>query len=211
MLILTFRGLITFASTIVSGLGYSKLITVLLGIPTGVLATVWQLLLAMPASRLKNKRCIIIAAANVVTLVSAILMMKLPSSNKNGLLAAYYCFYTYWAPYVLSISLPLANSSGHTKKVTMNAIFFLSYCIGNIIGPQVFRASDAPKYTHGYAGLMACIVVAMIAISAYGYLCYRENERRDRMVAECVDVDEAVEAFSDMTDQEKWKTFRYTY
>lgn len=120
------------------------------------------------------------------------------------------------APYVLSISLPLANSSGHSKKVTMNAIFFVSYCIGNIIGPQCFQASDAPAYTQGYSGLMACIVVAMFAISGYGILCNLENKRRDRKVAELGEGsgDELVAeegALSDLTDIEKWKTFRYMY
>lgn len=82
-----------------------------------------------------------------------------------------------------------------------------------IIGPQVFRASDAPGYAHGYAGLMACIVVAMAAISAYGFLCHLENKRRDKKLAECSDDDNepAPAAFSDLTDKEKWKTFRYTF
>lgn len=93
----------------------------------------------------------------------------------------------------------------------MNAVFFVSYCIGNIIGPQVFRASDAPAYTHGYAGLMACIVVAMATISAYGFLCRWENKRRDRKAAETEDKTGDVGAFSDLTDKEKWRTFRYTY
>jgi hypothetical protein len=61
-------------------------------------------------------------------------MWKLPRSNKHGLLAAYYVFYTYWGPYAISTSLPLANTSGHSKKVTMNAVFFVAYCLGNILG-----------------------------------------------------------------------------
>ena len=38
-------GLVTFSAIIVKGLGYSPLITTVLGIPTGVLATVWQIML----------------------------------------------------------------------------------------------------------------------------------------------------------------------
>ncbi|MCJ1306049.1 hypothetical protein MMC08_008867 [Hypocenomyce scalaris] len=91
----------------------------------------------------------------------------------------------------------------------MNAVFFLSYCLGNILGPQVFRASDAPKYSHGYEGLVACIIVSIAAISGYGYLCYLENKKRDAAMEVGGPVDES-EAFSDLTDQEK-KTFRYTY
>lgn len=205
-------GLITFAAIIVSGLGYSRLNTTLLGIPTGVLATVWQLLLAIPAAKIKNSRCAIIALANFVPMICAILMWKLPRSNQHGLLAAYYVFYTYWAPYVLSTSLPMANTSGHSKKVTMNAVFFLAYCLGNILGPQCFRASDAPDYSRGYAGLLACVVIAQASIACYGYLCYRENKKRDRegSVAQTGDEGEADGAFSDKTDKEK-REFRYTY
>ncbi|PGH05603.1 hypothetical protein AJ79_06770 [Helicocarpus griseus UAMH5409] len=203
-------GLITFSAIIVSGLGYSPLITTVLGIPTGVLATVWQLLLSFLVSRCKNARCLIIAASNVVPLVCAILMWKLPRSNQQGLLAAYYVFYTYWAPYVLFTSLPMANTSGHSKKITLSAIYFTAYCVGNIIGPQLFRESDAPTYSKGYECLLACVVIASASILAYGILCHFENKRRDKK--QSVDgIDVAAEtAFSDLTDKEK-PSFRYTY
>ncbi|OJD40372.1 allantoate permease [Diplodia corticola] len=200
-------GLVTFASIIVSGLGYSTLVTTLLGIPTGIIATVWAWIMAYPAGRSKKLRCIIAASCNLVTVVCAVLMWKLPRTNKAGLLAAYYVFYTYWGPYVIGASLPMVNTSGHSKKVTMNAVYFLAYCTGNIIGPQVFRANDAPDYTHGYVGLLACLIVAMVAILAYGALCAIENKRRDGAVGEGAVL---MDAFSDRTDKEK-KDFRYTY
>lgn len=146
---------------------------------------------------------------NLVPIVSAILMWKLPRENKNGLLAAYYSFYSYWGPYVLATTLPMANCSGHSKKLTMTAVFFLSYCIGNIIGPQTFQASDAPDYTHGYEGLLCCVVVAIVAISAYGLLCRWENRQRDSAGQDGAD-DHREEAFSDRTDKEK-RSFRYIY
>ena len=66
-------GLVTFSSIIVSGLGYSKLITTLLGIPTGVVATAWQIAISYIATRFtgkyKNARCVIVAVSNVITLV----------------------------------------------------------------------------------------------------------------------------------------------
>lgn len=202
-------GLVTFSAIIVSGLGYSRLITTLLGIPTGVLATVWQILLGFIAARVPNSRCSIIAIANLVPLVCSVIMWKLPRENQQGLLAAYYVFYTYWAPYVLSTSLPMANTSGHSKKLTMNAIFFLAYCVGNIIGPQVFRSEDAPSYSHGYEGLLGCLAVAIASILAYGLLCRWENSRRDKEEQSDVVPSEDA-AFSDLTDKEK-RAFRYTY
>lgn len=105
----------------------------------------------------------------------------------------------------------MANTSGHSKKLTMNALFFLAYCVGNIIGPQTFRSSDAPSYSHGYEGLLACLVVSIASISGYGVMCHLENRKRDRaQVAGDHQVVEAANAFSDLTDKEK-KDFRYTY
>jgi ACS family allantoate permease-like MFS transporter len=102
----------------------------------------------------------------------------------------------------------MANTSGHSKKLTMNAVFFISYCCG----PQLFQANDAPDYAHGYIGLLACIVVAMLAIAAYGFVCARENARRDKVQAANSETNERakVEAFSDMTEKEK-PAFRYVY
>jgi ACS family allantoate permease-like MFS transporter len=106
----------------------------------------------------------------------------------------------------------MANTSGHSKKLTMNAVFFISYCCGNIIGPQLFQAKDAPNYSNGYVGLLVCIVIAIVAISAYGFVCARENARRD--AAQDISHERSdqveVEAFSDLTEKEK-PAFRYVY
>lgn len=64
----------TFAALIVSGLGYSRLVTTLLGIPTGVIATLWAWLLSYPAGRLAHSRCLIAALSNLLTIASALLM-----------------------------------------------------------------------------------------------------------------------------------------
>lgn len=206
---LVIGGLVTFAAIIVSGLGFSPLDTTLLGIPTGVIATIWQIILGVLSAKLQGWRCAIITVSILFPLVSAILMWQLRRSNQVGLLGAYYAFYSYWAPYVLCTSLPLANTSGHTKKVTVNAMFFVGYCLGNILGPQVFRESDAPNYTHGYIGLVACLIVSMVSISSYGLLCQRNNRKRDRAQTDHAAV-QPPEAFSDMTDKEK-PDFRYDF
>ncbi|KAK4504506.1 hypothetical protein PRZ48_005422 [Zasmidium cellare] len=202
-------GLITCSSIIVSGLGYNRLVTTLLGIPTGVIATAWQLVWSFIVAKFPNGRCLTIAFMDLFPLVCAILMWQLPRDDKQGLLAAYYSFYSYWGPYVLCTSLPMANSSGHSKKLTVNAVFFLSYCIGNIIGPQLFQADDAPDYSHGYAGMLGCIVVAIVSILGYGFLCFLENRRRDHVYGKDRG-EQAAEAFSDLTDKEK-VGFRYVY
>ncbi|CAK7245112.1 MAG: hypothetical protein STHCBS139747_006681 [Sporothrix thermara] len=209
-------GLVTFAAIIVTGLGFSPLKTTLIGVPTGAIGTVWQIILALLSSRLPGYHCGIIFGANCFPIICAALMFTLRGKVSNlHLLGAYYGFYSYWAPYVLSTSLNISNVSGHTKKITANAMFFIGYCVGNIIGPQVFRASDAPDYKHGYIGILACLVVSSVSIALYGLLCRWENMKRDRAQSgqpvEAVAMDgDADNAFSDLTDKEK-PEFRYQY
>lgn len=86
----------------------------------------------------------------------------------------------------------------------------IDYVLGNIIGPQVFRAQLAPAYTQSYEGLMACFVVASAAILLYGLLCYLENRKKDKENGAPTAEEVAAEAFSDLTDKQK-KSFRYIY
>lgn len=206
-------GLVTFAALIVNGLGYSPLETVLLGVPTGVVATVWSILFNIAASRLPGYRCVLIFVSILFPMAAAISMWQLPLDQITSRLGAYYGFYSYWAPYTMCTSLPMANTSGHSKKVTLNAMFFLGYCVGNILGPQVFRANDAPEYHRGYIGLLASMIVGAVCITAYGLICRFENMRRDKLqvgAPELTEEERREEAFSDKTDKEKLN-FRYTY
>lgn len=103
----------------------------------------------------------------------------------------------------------MGNVSGHTKKLTVNATVFLAYCIANIIGPQVFIATEAPHYTTGYNAILGFEVTAICTLLAYATGCIIENRKRDK--AEGTDVPVQVEEqLGDLTDYEK-RGFRYIY
>lgn len=103
----------------------------------------------------------------------------------------------------------MANVSGHTKKLTINATIFLAYCIANIVGPQVFIAKEAPDYTTGYNAIMAFEIVAIACLAAYAVGCIIENRIRDKR--EGTDIDVTLDTqLGDLTDYEK-KGFRYIY
>lgn len=88
---------------------------------------------------------------------------------------------------------------------------FSSYCIANIISPQLFRASEAPHYTTGCNGILGCEVGAIACLGLYAVGCHIENSKRDANkgatpVAEL----SADELLDDLTDKEK-SDFRYVY
>ena len=114
----------------------------------------------------------------------------------------------------IGASLPLlyswvsANYAGHTKKVTMNAILLMSFCLGNILGPLTFRKSDAPDYTPAkIAIIVTCAFAAFVAVMLRFYYMW-ENKRRDGLVSRGEVRHLKDGEFADRTDRENLE-FRY--
>ncbi len=53
---------------------------------------------------------------------------------------------TYSAAMPVTMAMITSNIGGFTKRSTVNAIYFVMYCAGNVIGPQLFFESEAPRY-----------------------------------------------------------------
>lgn len=52
--------------------------------------------------------------------------------------------------------------------------------MGNIIGPQTFKNSEAPRYHSAYIAMLSGYVVKLLAITVlYAYM-YLANKKRDR-------------------------------
>jgi hypothetical protein len=84
---------------------------------------------------------------------------------------------------------------------------FGSYCIANIIAPQLFQSDQAPKYTMGYNGIMGCEIVAIAAMAIYAVGVRWENTRRDKKEQGVPEVSTET-MLDDLTDKEK-PGFRY--
>lgn len=202
-------GLNTFSAQIVSGFGFSTLTTTLVGMPTGVIQAASSILATIPPRYFKDTRCLSAAVCCAVPLICSVVIRTLPASNKGGLLTAYYFFYFFWGPYAVALSLPMANTSGHTKKITVNAMVFLAYCIANIIAPQTFQSSQAPTYTSGYNSILGFEAAAIFLMLVYVIGVKWENARRDKAQAAGVARDDSFNPNNeDLTDWEK-PEFRY--
>ncbi|KAM6536026.1 hypothetical protein FALCPG4_005547 [Fusarium falciforme] len=202
-------GLVTFAAQIVSGFGYGRLETVLLGMPTTPFQVFAVFSVAIPQMWMTNKRSISCAVSLLVPIICSLLLRYLPHENQEGRLVAYYFFYFFWAPYATAVSLSMANVSGQSKKTTVNAVIFIAYCVAQIIGPQCFRTNEAPNYPTGYKCILAFEIVAAVTICVYGLGCWWENRQRDRKQGDGYDMS-TEDMFEDKTDKEK-PAFRYVY
>lgn len=71
---------------------------------------------------------------------------------------------------VLALSLATSNTSGTTKKAFVSTSISVFYAIGNIIGPQGFRASESPTYPSGIIMMLVCFCSMFILGGAYWYV-----------------------------------------
>lgn len=111
------------------------------------------------------------------------------------------------------MSLITANTAGSTKRSVVNALFFVSYCAGNIVGPFAFKSSEAPEYTSGIIAMLVSYcaeIVLMLAFAAYMmYLNKKKEEALDTGLGQD-EADRIAAGFSDQTDREN-PYFRYYY
>ena len=56
---------------------------------------------------------------------------------------------------------------------------FVAYCVANIIGPQFFKAEQAPLYPLGIGAVLGSYCLSVITILCYMAYCARENRKRD--------------------------------
>lgn len=80
------------------------------------------------------------------SLVGMIMVYTVSDEDKYTRLAGIWLSNIFAADIPMALSLITSNVGGFTKKATVSAMMFIGYCVGNIIGPQFFYASQAPKY-----------------------------------------------------------------
>ena len=87
----------------------------------------------------------------------------------------------------------------------MNAIILMSFCVGNVIGPESFQEKDAPDYIPAKITIVAVLSTTIVLVAILNTLNVMENKKRDREGH--VEMPRDYE-FMDLTDKEN-RNFRY--
>ncbi|KAL2787903.1 fungal-specific transcription factor domain-containing protein [Aspergillus keveii] len=193
-------GLTTFSGIIINNLGFSPVNTSLLNMPTGVMSTLSAFVFSWIAAKWENRRCLVTMLASCVPAIGAIIVYTLPRTNVGGQMVGIYLLYTYFGPYVVGISMSQANTAGNTKKTVQYSILYIGYAVGNLIGPQTFRESQAPAYTGGFAAMLACYCACVVLIGIYWVIALTLNRKRTDGVPAPDGEEDLVDAFADKTD-----------
>lgn len=142
--------LTSFTSLIVKSFGFSTLGTQYLQIPGGAVQFLSLLCGGYICTKFPNIRCFTMIVANSICIIGAGLLVGLPTTNKWGRLVALWLCFFQGLGFSMSLTMVSSNVAGYTKKQLTGAILFTGYCVGNIIGPQTFRASEKPYYHSAY-------------------------------------------------------------
>ncbi|CAE6506910.1 unnamed protein product [Rhizoctonia solani] len=212
-------------SLIIQSFGFTTLQTTALNIPAGAAMIISITLSTLILRRYPNARCWIAIGFFIPSVLAAILLITLPWHNRIGLLCAYYVLNFGGAPsFVMVLSWVTVTTSGHTKKLAVNAIFLVGYSLGQVLCTQFWRAEYKPRNYVPWGICLASYVGDFILLFAIRYVLNKENKRRDALQAgqahedygyvERVDSDGQVvrqkvdKAMLDMTDRQNL-SFRY--
>lgn len=134
------------------------------------------------------------------------LMSFLPSSNKAGVLIGIYLVNSIVATLAIIYQWTVANLAGQTKRTMGSVIVAASFSVGSILGPQTFRAKDAPQYKSAKITVLATqgggAVVAIILFLYYVWANKKKDAKESSGSTE--------NGWENKTDKEN-KTFRYVY
>lgn len=227
-------GLTTFGSIIVHDLGFSashivvktlialtaasaNLETILLSIPRSVTSVLIFVVVGIVTSKYKNLRLYIMGAATIPPLIGFLGMALIPT--RDGTKWSKWGMYFMTVPFVLSLflawTLIISNLPGRTKRTLTSSWTFMMYCVGNMVGSQIFKSEDAPTYIPGVVGCVVCFGLEIIIIATWRTILVLRNRRRDRAQAKDGLTDEErirqgkINGEKDLTDFEN-PYFRYT-
>jgi hypothetical protein len=204
-------GLTTFQGIIIKGLGFSTLQTTLIQMPSGGVQMVVCCAACYFASRFPNARLLVMLVCLVPFLAGTVGTWLVSQDVPYGRLVCLWISFSYTATWTLSMSVATANTAGHTKKVTTNAILLIGYCLGNFIGPFFFLAEQAPQYELGVGMMFFCIGIQVLSIVAIWILFWQRNKSRASATITERDAIEGYEnGFKDLTDLENVH-FKYVY
>lgn len=157
----------------------------LVGLPSGAICfiAVWASALIprlIPGSRLYGGLFLAF-----IPLLGSALIVGLPAEGYEwGIVAGTWLAGTGSALIATSASLMASNVKGNTKKSVVSTLFFISYCIGCIIGPQAWMEEDAPRYAKGYYLSIASWILLILVLVSYLVFVQTKNKSRDRRAAE---------------------------
>ncbi|KAH9943049.1 MFS general substrate transporter [Epithele typhae] len=167
-----------FSNIIIKSFGYTSKQTLILSTPSGIVAAFTTLACGWYSDRKKDRMIVIVACLIPTIIGSAMLIGLNDSGNKGALLFASYLIGTFGTALSAVYAWNASNTSGHTKKNTINAITLSTFSVGNIIGTEIFQPKDAPGYIPGKIAIMVLLSAQLFVSFLLRYINQRLNKQK---------------------------------
>lgn len=167
--------------------------------------TSWQVIALVVCGILGDRlgnRLLVCTSGMILAILGMLLITCLDNNHSIGRLIGYYLTQASPTPFVAILSLISTNVAGWTKKTTVAAMYLIGYCVGNIIGPQVFREKDAPQYRPAEITIVVCYVVSLLDVGFIYCWCRYQNKKKAEARAQPGYVKIEGQEFFDLTDRE---------
>lgn len=195
----------TFSVTIISTFGYNSKISALAQTPAGAVIII-SILAATYICAHYGHRTLVFISMIIPSIVGYIVLIS--SRQKVGNLLSVYLLYPGSCVITLIYSWNNTNTAGYTKRIGRNCMTMIAFAVGSLIGPQLFRAQDYPRYIPAKITLLVTMVVSIFLVILVAMISRYENQKREKSI-KLEDLPENYE-FLDMTDIEN-PNFRYAY
>jgi hypothetical protein len=128
--------------------------------PQGAAQIVFLLITSIVATFIPSSRILGMCLNTVVSIVGLILIWKLDPDDQVGRMVGLTLAVVYAINLPISLSIVTSNVAGFSKKSVVSSLLFIAYCVGNIVGPQFFLASEEPSYPVSDHSIPAKISIA---------------------------------------------------
>ncbi|KAK8092366.1 uncharacterized protein PG998_014851 [Apiospora kogelbergensis] len=176
----------TFGPIILNGLGFDKYRTSLLNIPFGAIQWIVIMVSCIAAQRFRIKS-VVLVLLTLLPIAGTVMLYVLPRddpSQQTPLLVGYYLLAIMYGINPIIVTWIVGNTAGTTKKSTVMAVYNAGSSAGQVIGPLLFNARDAPAYLPGLRGVLGIFVAlagcALLQLANLVFLNRRQAARRVR-------------------------------
>ena len=161
----------------------------------------------MFAARCKDAKGWTAMLSYVPSVVGTVLVATLPITNKIGLLVSYWisCTYSFHlptirrnpdlrvppslicgiAPFVIFLSWVGMSTSGHTKRITVNAMVLIASSAGNIAGSFIWNSKYWPRNRVPFLIISGCSVTsAFMLFFIRQYLVFQNKVKEEQAAAQ---------------------------
>lgn len=162
-------------------MGYKAATAQLLTIPPYALATILTVGYALVSERYKRRAPFIMVSALTAIIGYCILLGNTDPKKRPGVsyVGTFFAAAGIYPAVALVLSWPAMNVSGQTKRATANALQITIGNLGAVIGTQLYRANDTPRYILGHSFALGYLCANIAVVGVIWLVLARINKQRD--------------------------------